>query len=334
MRLALSIYITVFFVSCVSKPLQSQKINGLSFVASPEKITQEHVNPVVNINANYVALMPFGFLKGLNYPKLQYNANQQWFGETTKGITQYVEELRKVNLNIMLKPQIWVWNGEFTGYIKMTTETDWNTFEEAYKTFILDFAVLAENLNIEMLCIGTELEQFVVHRPKFWTQLIQDIKQVYKGKLTYAANWDEYKRTPFWNDLEYIGVDAYFPVSQMQTPTIDDCKEGWQQHKKLLQTMSKKHNKPILFTEYGYRSTDFTAKEPWNSDHTIKSINLKAQTNATEALFKEFWNEDWFAGGFVWKWFVNHKDAGGINDNAFTPQNKTVETVIKHYYSK
>jgi len=98
--------------------------------------------------------------------------------------------------------------------------------------------------------------------------------------------------------------------------------------------LSDKHNKPILFTEFGYRSVDYTGKEPWKSDRNMTSVNLEAQTNATKALFKEFWKEDWFAGGFIWKWHHNHSKVGGENNHRFTPQNKPVEDVIKDTYLK
>ena len=49
-------------------------------------------------------------------------------------------------------------------------------------------------------------------------------------------------------------------------------------------------------------------------------VNLEAQSNTMQVLFEEFWNEDWFAGGFLWKWFHNYNDAGGENDSQFTPQ--------------
>ncbi|RLD64698.1 MAG: glycoside hydrolase, partial [Bacteroidetes bacterium] len=50
------------------------------------------------------------------------------------------------------------------------------------------------------------------------------------------------------------------------------------------------------------------------------------------ALFEEFWKEDWFAGGFLWKWFVNYNEVGGVENNMFTPQNKPVENIIREYY--
>ena len=313
---------------------QTDKINGVSFVAARDTISAVNVKPVVNLNANYAAIMPFGFIKNLEHPEIIHNTDRQWFGETKAGTKQYVEQLRKQGIKIMIKPQIWVWRGEFTGDIKMTTEADWNTLESSYTNFIMAYANLANELKVDMLCIGTELEDFVSGRPEFWIALISDIKKVYSGKLTYAANWDEYKRSHFWDRLDFIGVDAYFPVSEMKTPSVEDCRKGWQKHKMLLKKISETHGKPILFTEFGYRSIDYNGLKPWDSDRNIENLNLEAQTNATMALFEEFWTEDWFAGGFVWKWFHDHAESGGLDNNQFTPQNKPVEEIIKYYYTK
>ena len=328
--LAFRILLLLFIVSACAA--QKEKVNGLSFVASRDIIDETHTEPVVKVGANYTAIMPFGFIRDLEHPEIIHNTDRQWFGETRAGAKQYVEALRKQNVKIMIKPQIWVWQGEFTGHIKMTTEDNWKALETSYSKFILEYAELAQETNSEIFCIGTELENFIKERPEYWHQLIKDIKGVYKGKLTYAANWDEFKRTPFWSAVDYIGVDAYFPVSEKQTPTIEECKAGWQKHKQVIKSLSETHNKPILFTEYGYRSMDFTGKEPWESDHTIESLNFEGQTNATQALLEEFWNEDWFAGGFVWKWYHNYDKSGGEKDNQFTPQNKPVEAVIQSFY--
>lgn len=323
-------FIVGVFWSCDS---QSQLVNGVSFVASPDSISVKHVQPVINVNANYAAVMPFGFVKSLDHPEVIYNTDRQWFGETIEGTKQYIQELKARDLQIMIKPQIWVWRGEFTGNISMQSESDWLSFEEAYSTFILEHAQLASDTKVEMFCIGTELEKFVTARPQYWSALIKEIKAIYKGKLTYAANWDEYKRTPFWEDLDFIGVDAYFPVSDEKTPAVEACKIGWQKHKSILKNIASKYHKKILFTEFGYRSVDYAGKEPWRSDRSMNAVNMVAQNNTTQALFEEFWHEsDWFAGGFIWKWFHDYDRSGGDTDSQFTPQNKPSEEIIKRFY--
>ncbi|MCF2874594.1 MULTISPECIES: glycoside hydrolase family 113 [unclassified Tenacibaculum] len=319
---------------CLSCKSQTKKINGISFVASPEKISHEHVSPLIKASANYVALMPFGFIKDLSSPEVIHNTKRQWFGETEEGIIQYAKEFQKKGISLMIKPQIWVWRGEFTGYIKMNSEENWKALEASYLEFILTYAKTAQRLKADVFCIGTELEKFVINRPEFWNKLIKEVRKVYKGKLTYAANWDEFKRVPFWEDIDYIGIDAYFPLSEKKSPTLEEFEKGWEPHKKEILRVREKVNKPVLFTEYGYRSINYAGKKPWEAHRVEGEINLENQKNATQALYNQFWKEDWFAGGFIWKWFHKHKEVGGKNNNRFTPQNKPTEELIRKLYAQ
>lgn len=314
---------------------QTSKINGISFVSSDKPIGKYNVQPIVNVNANYVTFIPFAMMRDLNNPNIVYNSKHQWFGESKEGIKQYAKEFERTNMKFMLKPQIWVLGGKFTGFIKMNSEADWLKLEASYRTYILNYAQIATEISADILCIGVELEQFTVNRPEFWKGLIKEIKHVYKGKLTYAANWDEYKRVSFWNQLDFIGVDAYFPVSKSKTPSVSELRNGWIQHKKELKLAHEKYKIPVLFTEYGYRSVNYTGSEPWASDSKSESeTNLIGQSNALKAIYFEFWLESWFAGGFLWKWFPNHAITGGRKDNRFTPQNKPAEQVVKYVYGE
>jgi hypothetical protein len=233
----------------------------------------------------------------------------------------------------MLKPQLWVWKGEFTGDIEMQSEADWEILEDSYSKYILDFAQVAEETKSEILCIGTELNKFINKRPDFWDQLIKDVKSIYKGNLTYAENWDTCANVHFWNELDFIGIDAYFPLSEEKNPSKKGLITGWKQHKAKVELLSRQTKKQILFTEYGYRSVDFTAKEPWNSSRKGNIVNLEAQSVALEVLYEQFWQEDWFAGGFLWKWYHDHENAGGHNNDRFTPQNKPAEEIVRDHYS-
>ena len=315
--------------SCKS---QTKKIKGINFVASRDSISNKHITPVLKAQSNYVALMPFGFIKKISSPKIVYNTNKQWFGETKSGLLQYAKKFQKEKVSIMVKPHIWVWRGEFTGNIKMDSEENWRILEESYTQFILTYAKAAENLNADIFCIGTELEQFVANRPIYWQKIIKEIRKIYKGKLTYAANWDEFKRVTFWKDLDFIGIDAYFPLSNKKSPTIAEYELGWKLHKSEILKVQKQFNKPVIFTEFGYRSVDFNGKKPWDSKRVEGGINLEAQANALQAIYNQFWNEEWFAGGFLWKWFHKHDEVGGEKNNRFTPQNKPAEELIRKLY--
>ena len=325
--------IGLFFIQLCCKG-QTQKFNGVSFVASGIKIDETHTKPVVKVQSNSVALMPFGFIKKLESPEIIHNTKRQWFGETKAGLKLYAEEFRKYNIKIMVKPQIWVWNGQYTGLIEMKSEQNWKKLEDSYTSFILIYAEVAQEIEAEVFCVGTELEKFVKFRPEYWQKIIKEIRKVYKGKLTYAANWDEFKRVSFWNELDFIGIDAYFPLTEKESPTVADFEIGWKPHKTEIMRIQSKYEKPIVFTEFGYRSVNYTGREPWQSNRIQGNVNLQAQSNGLQAIYNQFWQEDWFAGGFIWKWFHSHDEVGGTNNNRFTPQNKPAEKLLSELYKR
>lgn len=311
---------------------QSSKINGISFVGGRNVVNEQSISPVLDVNANWVTLMPFGFMQKLNATQINFNQQRQWWGERKIGVRTTTKLYHNQNIKIMIKPQIWIWRGEFTGYINMDSEADWIAFEKSYEKFILEYAALAEEVNAELFCLGTELNNFVQKRPDFWKGLISKVKKVYKGKLTYAENWDKFDKVPFWKELDYMGIDAYFPLSDSQTPLVNEIKEGWERHKLKIKELYDIERIPVLFTEYGYRSVDYATKRPWDSARDINTVNLKAQQNALQAIYEVFWPEKWFAGGFLWKWYDFHNRAGGNTNSRFTPQNKPAEDLVRRFY--
>ena len=90
----LFLIITALTFSCRS---QTKKVNGVSFVASRDSISKQHINPVLKSQSNFVALMPYGFIKELSAPEIKYNTDRQWFGETINGLLQYVKIFQKEN---------------------------------------------------------------------------------------------------------------------------------------------------------------------------------------------------------------------------------------------
>lgn len=319
----------LLFCFCSS---QENKINGISFVASNTLTSQKEIEPVIKTNANWITLMPFAFMKSTKDSTVFFNSKRQWIGERKEGIETASALFNKNKIKVMLKPQIWIPNG-FTGHIEMNSEAEWVSLEKNYEKFILFYAEIAEKQKIELFCIGTELNTFVINRPKYWYHLIEKIKAIYSGQLTYAENWDSYQTVPFFDALDYIGIDAYFPLSKEKTPTINELENNWEIYKEKIEGFSKKLKKKVLFTEFGYQSKDYTTHEPWEFSKN-RIVNLKGQSNALQALFNTFWEEDWFAGGFLWKWYDNHNNVGGFDNSDYTVQNKPAFEIIAFEYKK
>jgi len=312
-----------------------EKMKGLSLVAPPKEIGEASFDSLSKVNANWISLMPYAFVpKGSAAVRFQTEpiGNKQWWGETPQGIKKCITLAKDKGIKVMLKPHLWLGWGQFTGDLDFKTAAEWLEFERSYKAYLLTFAKIAEEENVEVFCIGTEMGSHVENRGVFWHELIKDIKKVYKGKLTYAENWDCYDKVPFWRDLDYIGVDGYFPLSDKKDPTEKQLAEGWKKHLKNLNKTSSEIGKPIIFTEIGYRSNDYSTDKPWETDYT-KPKNEKLQLKAYKVFFENVYKESWCAGAFIWKWFPTNYEHFHERET-FSPQGKLAEKVLEEYFSK
>ncbi len=304
-------------------------INGVNLVASPRPIDLEGLKTVLNIRANWVAIVPFAFSRP-GKPQVIYHVKGQWWGETPEGIRTTARMAHQLGLKVMLKPHVWVVHQGWPGNFTLSSEADWQVWEAQYRQYILRMARLAREEGIEMLSIGTELRQVVRRRPAFWKKLINAVRRIYPGALTYTANWDNFEKVSFWDHLDYIGVSGYFPLVKKATPEVEELVQAWESGPlPVLEAVSRRFQRPVLFTEFGYRSQDYAAWRHWEGGHG--QVNLQAQANAYEAFFRVFWNRSWVAGGFLWKWYT-HPHRGGRGHNGFTPQNKPAMKVIRRWY--
>lgn len=312
--------------------LLAQKINGLCTVAPKFEVLDEHFDHIIQINANWIAVVPYAFCDPAK-PKVVYNHPHQWAGEKPEGIINTIALAKKRGLKVMIKPHLWVKGQGWAGQLSFDNKTDLNLWQESYLEYLLVYANIADSLNVELISIGTELKELIVENEDYWIDLSCAIRNVYDGKLTYSSNWDNYQKVKIWDQMDFIGIDSYFPINDELTPTATDVENSFKNVKSDLKDFSKKTMKPVLFTEYGFRSIDHCANGHYIGDYEKGSVNLVCQQNAYQGLFNAFWNEEWFAGGFVWKWFFNHGQAGGKTDDRFTPQNKPANQIIQSNYT-
>ena len=73
--------------------------------------------------------------------------------------------------------------------------------------------------------------------------------------LTYAANWTDYRQVPFWDALDVIGIQAYFPLTEDPDYDEEDIRAGWAERMGELRAFGELHNRNILFTELGYNQS-------------------------------------------------------------------------------
>ena len=288
-----------------------------------------------------MTLVQFGFQRSIRLSEIRMNPDAEWYSESDRGARELAQEADSLGIKIILKPHIWLGGyraeGQSRNEIGYSEENEWRAWEVDYTTFLMHYAHLAEAIGAEILVIGTELARSAHERPQYWRSLIENIRSVYQGKLTYAANWwEEYEQIEFWDMLDYVGVQAYFELSDEPDPTSRMLAEGWDVHKKALSTLSERLKRPILFTEIGYRNVADAAAKPWRwpSRDEIGQVapdnDLQAQLYT--AFFNEVWNESWFSGAILWKWHGD-RERRRTAVLGFTPQGKPAEDIIRQWFT-
>ena len=106
-----------------------------------------------------------------------------------------------------------------------------------------------------------------------WRDLIAATREVYSGKLTYAANFDHYEQVAFWSELDFIGINSYFSLRPHldDPPGPDELLEQFTAAWRTIFTGIESFRQsrglagvPLLFTEIGYTFRRYSTVEPWN----------------------------------------------------------------------
>ena len=321
----------------------SSRQRGVSWVGG-DSITAVELAPLRKNHVTWLAQMPFGWQARATEPVIRSSYGRprgRWglWGESDAGLVHTARLARSRGIHTLLKPHLWVGGrSAWPGDINMHSAADWDAWFVSYAAFMLHYAALAEAEHFEGLCIGTELQHATEPaHSNAWRGLIKQIRRVYHGPLTYAANWSgEYEQIRFWDALDYVGIQAYFPLSTQPNPPLDSLLRGWQPHLRKLAQWQKKIKKPVVFTEVGYKTTPDAAARPWEWPErlaTVAPADEATQARCYEALFRACWGLPWLQGLFVWKWYPSLQANGPARRHAdFTPQHKPAEAVLARWY--
>jgi len=305
------------------------KLRGMTVFNWRRKDALGYDNLVKN-NIEWVAIVPFFYQEDEKTSAMSVPGNNDRWSRRDSMFIESAKRLKDRNIRIMLKPHLWLGDG-WRSNVNLNSEAEWKTWFKAYKQGMLHYAKIASDNGVDLLCIGTELRSSLKEQPDQWKGLIADIKNIYKGKLTYAANWDgEYDHIDFWGKLDYIGIQGYYPLTDSKNPELKDIKIGWDKHLDGLQELSEKYDKPILFTEIGYKNESAATIRPWEWGSFFSILftqkSNKTQQLAYEALYQKLWDKDWFAGTFIWQWNSSSRQID------FTPQDKPAQNTIAKWY--
>lgn len=252
---------------------------------------------------------------------------------TDASVRHVIRVAHSIGLKVMLKPFDDPKDNSWRAWIE---PPDWQAWFQSYTRFISHYADLARQEHCEALTVGVEYSSSDATHSTEWRQVIRSTRQHFHGLLTYAADWPQYRKIRFWRDLDAIGIDAYFPLSRLQDPGLQELHRGWLPWMHEITTFLHAYpGKKVIFTEIGYTSRRGAAIDP--SQYLYSAPAAPAlQARLYQAVFDTVYHEPWLYG-VCWFWWDNPSVPdfpAGPSDVGYTPRHKPAEAVLRRNFGK
>jgi Ca2+-binding RTX toxin-like protein len=289
-------------------------------------------------NANTIQLAPRIFMQTQTSNDVIHHPDKT---ESDTNIAKAIDNAHALGLSVMVKPMLTGLDGTNQAELR---PSDPAAFFASYKAEILDLARVAEQYGAESLSIGNELSKLSGPEYRsYWVDLIDSLREVYHGTITYAAATDEAINVSFWDALDEIGINAYPPLTTQLDPSVDAMIAAWKNMPQdnywaavmdhmspvdFFHSLAVKYGKQVVFTETGYRSLDGTNINPGGGSGTTQDV--AEQHDAFNAFFQVWGSEggSWFKGAQIWQWDTTNL----YSPTGYSPMGKPAQQLIAEWY--
>lgn len=130
-----------------------------------------------------------------------------------------------------------------------------------------------------------------------------------------------------WDVFDFVGIDAYYELDTPSAePEVDELVSAFAPYVTYVSKIAAKHNKPVVFTEVGYRACPGAHS---NAGAFCYPGSPEAQRRLVLAMFEAWYKNPWFEGIFWWDVYTNPDKNLKIND--FVPLNVTFP-IFREYF--
>lgn len=246
---------------------------------------------------------------------------------TDEALVTAIRAAKEIGLRVVLKPHVDLVGDESRILIEPDREDEWFA---AYLEMILRYADMAESEGVDQFVVGTELKGTSANTSS-WEGVITAVRDTYSGPITYAANHDEYEHVGFWGSLDFIGVDAYFPLSVAPTTDGESLTAAWVSIADDIEEFAELQGRRVVFTEVGYPSQRGASVAPFNPFFS-DTPSEEEQAAALQAMIDSVGGEPWFGGFHWWMWFEEDTDREAAL--GYMPEGKLAGAILEEYWTR
>lgn len=274
----------------------------------------------------------FAFMNELEDARVSTEARYPG-AESFADLTAMADAAHQRGMSVMLKPQIWLVDGQWCGEIR--PKEGWDVWFASYESFILRYAALAESTKAEWLAVGVELKSSTAEAGDRWPAIIAAVRRVYHGKILYSANWDEAERVTFWPLVDAVGVQMYAPLREESEPvTARVLERGARKWLRRYEEIAARADRPLIVTEAGYVNREGVTAAPhiwpsWITDEPPSRAGEDEQAAGYRALIATFGRSRRVERIYWWKWFTDVEGPPEEGPLGFGPKGRIAESVLR-----
>ncbi|MBC8106533.1 MAG: hypothetical protein H7Z14_08085, partial [Anaerolineae bacterium] len=264
------------------------------------------------MGVDHLSINHWWFQDNINSTQIAPNFSKYSASDDT--IRQVIDAAHARGMAVQLRPIVDLandpshWRGEITG------GSSWFNNAGGYGDYIRHMADIAQAKNVELFSMGVELETVQTQETN-WRNLVTDVRSRFDGDLVYGANWGNPavgNTVNWWDAVDYVGIDAYYPLTGVNNPTPAQLLSAWTARANQIEAWrnSVAPTKQILFTEVGYQALDGANAAPYGA--TSSTVDMREQADCYRALLIALSGRSWFSGAYWWAWDPNnvHPAAG------------------------
>ncbi|MGF1465814.1 MAG: hypothetical protein ACFCGT_06745 [Sandaracinaceae bacterium] len=312
-------------------PIESSLYPGRGYGTPSSEALLAHL---ARQGVTWVSVTPFGRVWSLGSTEVRPDFEAP-YADNRAAVRRMVAQAHRRGLKVLVIPHLWVETGGWRGDMDPGSPGRWARFRASYRSFVLRWAEDAAAAGADAFSIGVELQSFSDREPAYWAGLISAVRSRFDGLVTYSANWDEAEDVVFWEDLDLIGINAFFPLADHDGASTDAYLAGAARARDRIGAIARARRRPVLFVEIGYTTRRDAAVEPWLWPDGMADVQVdeREQARALAALVSAFQPEPWFAGFFVWRVYADPDDASQEAAWGFSPHAKRAAAVLREAYA-
>lgn len=273
--------------------------------------------------ADTVILVPVGIQENPQSVVIDYRSECTVSDEELKEFMKYAQSL---GLDVILKPTVNCANGTWRAHINffdedVPCEPKWSEWFQAYTKFQLHYAKIAQEMECPVFIAGCEMVMSE-RREGQWRKLIKEIREVYKGMVSYNTDKYQEHNVKWWDCVDIISSSGYYPA------------DDWENQLDRIEKVVKKYKKPFFFAEAGCMSLENSWKVP-NNWELKGDVDLQGQAMWYEKAFAAMKKREWVEGVALWAWDGKlYTEEEAQKHKYYEFYGKPAEKVIAGYFNK